>query len=123
MATIRKRGQRYQVQVRRRGHSLLSRSFRYLEDAKLWARQIEAEAGRSTLPNRKALNGITLGQLVGRYRNTIVPRKRGAKIETIILNAFLLDYSKLCEKALADLSPRDFASYRERGCNPSSPAR
>jgi integrase len=113
MATIRKRGKKYQVQIRRHGHSPLSRSFTYVEDARLWARQMEAEADRTTLPNRKALNAVTLAQLVERYMQTVVPGKRGAEIESIILNAFLRDHPKLCQKALSELTTRDFVSYRD----------
>ena len=42
MATIRKRGDKYQVQVRRNGFPPISRSFLKLKDARQWANQMRA---------------------------------------------------------------------------------
>jgi hypothetical protein len=50
MATIRRRGTTWQVQVRRHGHATLSRTFRLKADADRWARQKEAEIDRGELP-------------------------------------------------------------------------
>ena len=47
MATIRKRGAKWQVQVRRAGRQPVSRSFHVLRDAQAWARQTELQADRS----------------------------------------------------------------------------
>jgi len=49
MATIRKRGNKYQVQVRWASPAL-SRSFLTRRDAELWARQTELQADRKELP-------------------------------------------------------------------------
>ena len=93
MATIRKRGDRYQVQVRRKGQAPLSMSFTQYEDARRWARMMEAKADTVSgdLPDLKALQGVTLGQLVARYRDEISPRHRGSEMERTVLNAFLRD--------------------------------
>jgi len=72
MATIRKRGAKWQVQIRRVGFRSLSRSFHVRKDAEAWARQTEVQADRSELPtDRKALQHVTLGKLVERYRDTV----------------------------------------------------
>ena len=44
MATLRKRGERWQVQVRRKGSPSLTRSFLLRSDAQAWAREQELEA-------------------------------------------------------------------------------
>jgi integrase len=112
MATIRKRGNRFHVQVRRKGFPSQTKSFLELADARKWARLKETEADRLEFPiDRKALSAITLLALVERYRDEIVPSKKGAEIETIILNVFLRH--SICKKTLADLSAADFASYRD----------
>ena len=49
MASIRRRGATWQVQVRRQGLRPLVRSFRLKADAELWARQREAEIDRGDL--------------------------------------------------------------------------
>ena len=73
MATIRKRTHKWQVLIRRQGLSI-SRSFLIRKDAQAWARHMEAQADRGTLPpDAKALDRVTLGELVVRYRDTVTP--------------------------------------------------
>lgn len=112
MATIRRHRDKYQVQVRRKGFAPLTRSFKFLADAKEWARHIERQADRGELgPDRKELEKITLADLVKRYRNEVVPAKKGADIETVILDAFLRH--SICRKRLSELTTADFAAYRD----------
>lgn len=120
MATIRKRGASYQVQVRRNGRQI-TKSFRSLADARLWAREIEAQADREGLPPQaKALRQITLGDLVRRYR-TVAIQKRSWVKEQFAVAVFLRH--PICNKSLAALRPADFAAYRDhrlRTIKPSS---
>ena len=112
MATIRKRGTRWQVQVRRISSPTLSKSFINRKDAEAWARQTEIKVDRQELPHDpRQLAGHTLGELVIRYRDTITPLKRAAKVETIVLNAFLRH--PICAKRLSDLNGIDFTTYRD----------
>ena len=112
MATIRKRGAKWQVQIRRTGFPSVSRSFYVRRDAKAWARQMEVRADRSDLPcNPKVLHRITLGQLVERYRDTVSVKKRGYEVERIVLTAFLRH--PICRKPLSQLRTEDFAAYRD----------
>ena len=90
MATIRRRGVKWQVQVRRKGCPPLSRSFIQKADAQAWARQVELEVDRRGLaPDRAALRQFTVGDLVRRYLADIVPLKRSGKNEAAVLKAFL----------------------------------
>jgi integrase len=112
MPTIRKRGHKYQVQIRRLGLRSVSRSFHQLKDAQAWARHMELQADRRDLPpDPKALQRITLGELVARYRDTVSPRKRTGAAERIVLSAFLLH--TICRRRLSELTRADFASYRD----------
>ena len=112
MATIRKRGTKWQVQVRRAGHRSISASFNVLKDARVWARQIEIEVDKGALaPDSKCLRHLTLGELVVRYRDTVSIKKRGHQVERIVLNAFLRN--RICRKTLAELRAEDFASFRD----------
>ena len=78
MATIRKRGDRWQVQIRLEGYPHVSRSFRIRSDAVAWARQIEAEADRQALPvDPRTLDRLTVADVIRRYRDSVVPAKRG----------------------------------------------
>jgi len=112
MATIRKRKDKWQVQIRRKGSGALSRSFHVLKDAEAWARHMEVRADRRDLPaDPSALRGVTLGQLVERYRDTVSPRKRTYELERIALNAFLRH--PICRRPVSDLTGTHFAAYRD----------
>ena len=112
MATIRKRGAKWQVQIRRVGVRSVSRSFHVRKDAEAWARQTEVQADRCELPDDpRALQHVTLGQLVERYRDTVSVKKRGSEVERIVLAAFLRH--SICRKRLSEIGPEDFAAYRD----------
>ncbi|MBK8457448.1 MAG: tyrosine-type recombinase/integrase [Phyllobacteriaceae bacterium] len=113
MASFRKRGSKWQVQIRRQGQTPLSRTFLLKTDAQEWAREMERTADRRGLPiDAKVLDKVTLRQLVERYRDTVLPRKKGAEVETYILNAFLRE--PMCRKPVSQIIPADFAAYRDR---------
>jgi len=102
LATVRKRGDRWQVQVRRKARTPTSRSFRLKSEALLWAREQELEADQNRPQAHKTLKGITVADIVSRYRDEVVPRKRGADRETLVLNAFLRH--PLAQVALSDVT-------------------
>jgi integrase len=121
MATIRKRNGKYQVQVRRVGHPLISRTFIEHKDARQWARQMELAADRHDLPatvDRKQM-AVTLGALVQRYKDTVTSRKRGAAIERVVLTNFALH--PICRKTVSELRTSDFAEYRDQRLRDVSP--
>jgi hypothetical protein len=61
MATIRQRGEKCQVQVRRSGSRAVSKSFLRRKDAEARARQMEIAADRSELPaDNRSLKAIPL---------------------------------------------------------------
>jgi len=112
MATIRKRNDKFQVQIRREGSSCISRTFLTHKDAKAWARLTELELDKNGLiPCRKELRRIKLSVLVERYLNEVVPHKKCKAAEVYMLNAFLKH--PIAEKYLSDLIPADFAKYRD----------
>lgn len=112
MANIRRRDGKWQVQIRRRGLTPLSKTFHNRVDAVAWARQKELQADRQELhPDTKILEELTLADLVERYRDEVSVLKRGGDIETVILNAFLKH--SLCRKLLSDITTAHFARYRD----------
>ncbi len=112
MATIRKRGDKYQVQIRRLGVTPFSQSFHLLKDAEAWARHMEVQADRRDLPSdTKALNRVTLGELVERYRTTVSVKKRSYNKERYFLAVF--GAHPVCRKRISDVHTADFASYRD----------
>jgi integrase len=112
MATIRRRGATWQVQVRRQGHATLSRTFRLKADAEQWARQKEAEIDRGELSvDTRLLRSHTLAQLLERYASSVVPHKRGAERELYMLRVVLRH--PLARLSLHRLTPAEIAKYRD----------
>jgi integrase len=112
MATITKRKGKYRVQVRKNGTSI-SETFTLRKDAETWGKQKELEIERGELPcdPKSKLKGLTLHDLVVRYRDTVTPQKKSRKQETSALNKFLRH--GICSKALADVATSDFSEYRD----------
>ena len=88
-----------------------TRSFHLRSDALAWARQKELELDRCGLAtDHKALGALSRsGGRESRYRDEVVPRKRGADRETIALNAFLR--RDLARANLNGLTPGIVAKY------------
>ena len=112
MATIRKRGSSWQAQVRREGYPPLSKTFASKADAAAWARDQERSIDRADLPTTvRDLKGVTVGDLLRRYSETVTPTKRGAGPEQYRIKT-LLTHS-LAQIALNKLSPAAIAQYRD----------
>ena len=112
MATIRKHRNKWQVQIRRVGVGPMSEIF-HAPARMLWNGHDTPRSDRQELPSDpKALQRVTLGDLVRRYRDTVSPRKKTAATETIVLNAFLT--RQICSKRLSELRTEDFAVYRDQ---------
>lgn len=112
MATIRKRRDKWEAQIRRVGLRPISKSFIVRKDAETWARHMEVQADRADLPtDPRALQRVTLGELVQRYRDTVSVKKRFHDKERFFLQVFLSH--SICSKRLSDVSTTDFAQYRD----------
>lgn len=121
MASFRKRGDRWQVQVRRVDQPPLSKSFISKVDAQRWARHMEAQLDVAMLPqDYRQLEATTLRDILERYRDEIVPTKRGAEIEAIIIKAFLRN--PLANTKLSRLSRQQFTEYRDARLTSIRPA-
>lgn len=112
MATIRKRGSSWQVQVRREGFPPLTKSFSVRTDAAEWARDKERQIDRTELPTTiRDFKGMTVADLLRRYEQEVTPRKRGAKFEQSRLRQ-LLNHS-IANTNLHNLSGASVSHYRE----------
>jgi len=112
MATIRKRQDKWQVQVRRTGSQSFSKSFTRKSDAQIWARRMEANADTCNFgPDPASLYKITFGDLMQRYLEEVTPRKKGGAIEAIVVRA--LQRHKIASLCLAELTPERLSKYRD----------
>jgi len=112
MASIRKRGSSWHVQIRQSGQPSLTRSFKKKPDAIAWARQTEAEIDRRGLhPSRSSLEQITVSDLLQRYSDEIVVHKRGAEAEQSLID--FLKGRKIADYSLANATPGVFRKFRD----------
>lgn len=112
MATIRKRTEKWHVQIRRKGSPSLTRSFLTKADAQAWARQIETEADRRGLAaSRRVLDDVTVGDLLIRYRDEVSPTKKGAFRETMAIRVLLRH--PLSKTPLSALTVAMVANHRD----------
>ena len=112
MATFRKRGSSWQVQIRRSGHPPISRTFKSKSNAYAWSRQVDAEIESSGLPvDRRVLRRKTLADLLNQYREMVTPLKRGALQEQYRLKQMLAH--PISRTTLAKLTPALIAQYRD----------
>lgn len=105
MASIYRHGKGWRAQVRR-GTERDSETFRTKQEASAWALQREAELTGTRLADH------TLGDALRRYARDVSPSKRGARWETLRLDAMGRD--AVAGKRLADLRTPDLASWRDR---------
>jgi integrase len=112
MASIRKRGSSWQAQVRREGYPPLSKTFATKADAQAWARDQERSIDRAEAPiSTRELKGLTVADLLRRYRDTVTPTKRGADPERYRLATLLAH--EIGKVSLSKLSPALVAQYRD----------
>lgn len=104
MATFRKRGSTWQVQIRIKGQPPLSRSFPTKAAGQDWVDREEAAAKRGTV---KIPHSITLGALLSEYLTVTNSSTDKAFIKTFTNRCSFLD------KPIVKLTAADFLSYRD----------
>ena len=114
MGSIRKRKNRYEAQIRRRGLQSLTKTFTSKKDATIWVRGIEARIDAGDI-NVLAPKLTTLGDLLARYQNEVTPLKKGHAAEARRINRLLKDPISLF--SLRDLNGQILAHFRDRRIN------
>jgi integrase len=124
MASIRKRGRRWQAQVRRLGHLPLIKSFASRADAEAWARETESSIDRgNSVPvsaTARKNKGLTLREMLTRYRETIVIHKRSRFQEESAVDVFLRE--PICDLPASSITPLMMSDYRDRRLMAVKPA-
>ena len=110
MATFRKRGDKWQVQIRRFGHRAISKSFQRRSDGDVWARQIESELERGVYIDRSVAESTLLSEILTRYGREISPSKACCQSDLIRLNHL---NQRLGHLSLARLDSAHLAQYRD----------
>jgi integrase len=90
-------------------------------DALAWAYEKELEADRNGISTaHKGLRSTTVADLLVRYRDEVIPKKRSADREASLLNAFLRH--SLASVALSDVTTGMVSSYCSERLNSVKPA-
>jgi len=108
MASISKRGGKYQVQIRRKGFSSRNKNFRYLADAKKWALQMERdlEVGFTDEPIKQ----LFFVELADRFDQVVIKGLKSAARERSRLR---LMKSRLGDVSVAKIDAQYLAKYRD----------
>ena len=112
MATISKRPNGYQVQIRKKGFPPLSKLFKTHREARLWGSYVESEMDIGFYKDKTLAENTTLGDLLERYVKEITPLKKSRKCEADRIDQFLrLD--RVCQYKMTALSPKVLANWRD----------
>lgn len=111
MAYIKKRGEYWRAEVRRKGHKPTYRTFDSQAEAQKWARRIEADIDTGFYVDNSAAEKFTLGEALEQYRRDVAAKKRHPIQENGRIDRWLRN--DLCFRTLANLRGVDFARYRD----------
>jgi integrase len=111
MAYIKKRGDYWRAEVRRKGHKPTYRTFDSQAEAQKWARRVESEIDTGYYVDHSEAEQTTLREALERYRKEVAAKKKHPKQENGRIDRWLKH--DLCYRTLANLKGVDFARYRD----------
>lgn len=112
MATITRRGKKWQAKIRRKGYPSQSNIFDSAAAAEAWARRIESEMDQGIWRDRSEAESTTLHDLLKSYLEKVVPEQRGADTATVRIQ--VLQRDPICQYKLSALTPKVLADWRDR---------
>ena len=111
MATIRKKREKWCVEIRRSFHKHISKTFISKQDAQRWARETERLIEIGQYQDLSEANKTTLKQLLERYEREVSSKKRTEADKYLIRNIMQHD---LVNKVLSHVSSSDIAEFRDK---------
>lgn len=120
MASIRKRGNKWQARVSVKFVGSADKSFLTRADAEAWAKIVESEMVRGVFIKQTVAERTSLADALDRYEKEITPSKRGANQEKHRIRVWKAD--PLAKKSLASLRGVDFAKWRDNRTKAVKPA-
>lgn len=101
MASIRLKNGSWVADIRRKGHKSISKSFPTKGKAQVWAREIEAQMDALQFKDSRGLTGITLKELIERYKEEIGSIKEFRRTKLYSLDTWINTHG---EVTLAELN-------------------
>lgn len=111
MASIRKRGDKWQARIQLKGFDPVGKSFMVKADAEAWAKITEAEMIRGVFIKRTEAERTTLFEVLDRYRQEVSSTKRGARNEGYRLEQF--KRAEFARLSLAAITGAMVAKWRD----------
>ena len=112
MATLRRRGPKWQVQIRRQGYQKFSKTFLFKEDAERWAREIERTIDCGENPASMSSGGrATVSEILTHYQTEVSSRKRSYLTEQFYIQVIKRHPIGILQ--IKHLKPDDLRRYRE----------
>jgi integrase len=112
MASFQQKKTGWFVQIRRKGHKSISRTFNSKSEGERWALQIEAGMGVGTyIDNRETLS-TSLHECLSRYASEIVPLKKGFKRDLVRVKFWQRE--TLSKKSIGTIKQVDVAKWRDK---------
>jgi hypothetical protein len=110
MATIRKRGDRYHVQIRKKGQPPITKSFAKKSDALTLAKTVESRIERGIFLDTSQAQQQTVADVLERYRAEILPKLSSTALRSdpFRLNTLAEHFGKV---TLAKLSSALLATF------------
>ena len=109
MATIRKRGKKWEVRIRKKGQPSQCKSFKYKADAAAWIQEIETEMNKGQFVSRKEAESTTLKEVLDRFIEEYIPRLKMAANET--RRAKAIQKREIASKLMASIRTKDIADF------------
>jgi integrase len=108
MASINKRGDKWQVRICRKNSPTICKTFTLFKDAQTWARKVELQIERGEALGRET---VLLKPLLERYLKDVSPTKKGHKQEVSRLKAWIRH--PIANREAGSIRPSEIATYRD----------
>ena len=120
MATIRKRKNKWEAQIRIKGFKNTCKSFLYYEDAKKWAKEIERKIEQGTYIDFTESHQTTLGDLLQRYLDEVSPTKKSFRNEKYLIPQLL--QNSITTVTIFNLTSNRLVQFRKERLEKVSPS-
>ena len=111
MATIRKRKNKWQVVVRRKGFPPVAKTLIKYSDAKKFANEIENKINKGIFQDFSEAHNLILADILKRYRDEVCPKRKWGQHEVLRINKLLRN--KICKYSIARVTPHMIAKLRD----------
>jgi integrase len=117
MASFRKRNDKWQARVHRKGCAPEVKTFQFKSDALKWARNIESQLDLGLMAPKQTMLSLTV--IIDRYVDEVTPLKKGASQERYRANQ--LRKTKLAHMSIDKITGEVVAQYRDSRLKEVSP--